>query len=247
MNHEEFEALIRAQFIEGPLDPKQQVRLRDHLRTCEACKQVYDRYTSIEQGLEDRTTSSAQLERLKALGAPVPQRKRPWLPLVALAAGVLIVSVVIGRPPSEPTGFQARSGDGTVTPTVEIYRWVDARPKPLGETLERGDGMLFAYSNPQGSKYRYLLIAGLDAAGKAHWYHPAYEHPEQQPMSIPIRAGADIELKERVHNKHAPGPLKICAIFSEGPLAVREVDRALEERGAWPQGHLDCVSVKVRP
>jgi hypothetical protein len=113
--------------------------------------------------------------------------------------------------------------------------------------LAVGEGLLFAYSNLKSSPHRHLLIAGLDAKGRAHWYHPAFSSEADRPASVPIERGvADVQLPERIHADHAAGKLTICAVFTEAPLQVIEVDRILESTGRWPEdAELDCRTVEV--
>jgi hypothetical protein len=117
--------------------------------------------------------------------------------------------------------------------------------KPLGTTLDSGDELLFAYSNLDASRARHLAIAAKDARGRVHWYHPAYRSREEKPESIVIERGVQQRELEPVRAIHPPGTLEICALFTERPLSVSELDRALDED--WPRGAArDCRRVTAR-
>ena len=128
-----------------------------------------------------------------------------------------------------------------------VQEFCDRVWTPLGETLGSGDSLLFAYTNLEGSGARHLAIAGRDAEGRVHWYHPAFRSEEERPESLAIEQAADRELSEAIRAEHAVGSLEICALFSDAPLSIPEVDRKLEAGGGWPEVEiLDCRRVTVR-
>jgi hypothetical protein len=115
--------------------------------------------------------------------------------------------------------------------------------------VRRGDGLLFAYSVEKAAPERFLAIYGRDAAGRVHWFHPAYEQPEDTPRSIPIKSGiADQELPEAVFVDMAAGPIEICGLFSEEALDVKVVDGWLMlDTGRWPHARHACITATVSP
>lgn len=254
MKHRLAEALLTRQFHEGPLEPEENRALRAHIRGCERCKKTYDQFARIERQLEHTLIPEAQLQRLTPMPAPRPSRALRLLkvaaPMLAIAAAVALFFL---KPPvrvEERAAFTARSEGGTGRAAwIKIFRARNSEIEPLGATMRSGDGLLFAYNNLSRSSARYLMIVGLDAARKAHWYFPAYKSIEERPVSIQIEQGAaNTPLKERVFFDYAPGPLRICGVFTTEPLRVKEVDRLIEQTGNIPlAGVIDCQQVEVLP
>ena len=255
MKHEEARALIDQQFEAGPLEPPQMRELRAHLRECSDCKAHYDRSVRVEEALEGaRPAVHGQVARMVKEGPDLRAKATPslfrfqWIPIatsLALAAGLALFFL-------KPRDLAPRGGS-----VKGKHAWFRAfyvhneRVKPVEGRLPAPDGLLFAYSNVSESPFRYMVIVGLDAAGRAHWYHPAYERPEDQPTSVKIQAGGpEKELAERIYTEHAQGPLQICAIFTKMPLAVRDLDQKIESTRAFPKvehGEIDCIQTKVVP
>ncbi len=242
----EARARVDRQVAEGPLPPLEAQVLRAHLRGCDACRRYYDRAVDLEALLEGRDVPEAQVERLVALGPPPPARRRlPVVPIGLAVAAAAAVTFVALR--DEPPEFQARGGGGGVAASFAVFALRDGEPRRT-ETVRRGEGLLFAYTNPTGSAHRFVIIAGRDAAGRAHWFHPAFASPDDDPRSVPVEAGvADRELPEAVYVDAAPGPMQVCAVFTASPLRVRDADLALERDGSWPPGARVCKMLTVSP
>ncbi len=254
MDHERADALMREQFSTGPLAPHQHQALRIHLRQCDACRARYDQLARIETSLEGGDPApAAVVDRMLAAGPPPPAEaeteapRRRFLvlaPLLAAAAAMLLFFV---PPTHDEIGIRGGPGEGKVA-WVEVFVARGDAVTRLPDAIDGGDELLFAYTNLKQSPYRALAIAGLDAAGHAHWYHPAYTSVAEAPVSLAVTPGrADVELATRVRARHAPGPLRICAMFTTRPQQIKQVDAALEGEGRWPaDAHLDCYDVEVR-
>lgn len=145
------------------------------------------------------------------------------------------------NPTAETTAVRAK-GD----PVAANNRWVGIKPyhigadgvQPLraGDTLTRSAELVFSYTNLEPTpRFAYLMIFAVDATGAVHWYYPAYEDRKRSPQSIPIEQRvANAKLREAVRHRLAPGPLTLVGLFSEQPLLVVEVERAIAERSAQP-------------
>lgn len=162
--------------------------------------------------------------------------------LVAVACVLLLV-----RAPSER--FQERGSlSADRQAWMRIQTLSEQQLAPLGAGLDPSQELVFSVSTSVSSPYTHLAIAALDSAGRAHWYYPAYEHFEDDPVSISVDSGwGDRELGHRISlSTHASGPMEICAMFTREPLRVRDVDAQLEAEGRWPAGvDLDCVRVEL--
>lgn len=255
MEHEHAKQLIETQFKSGPLKPLEDRALRAHVRSCDECKTHYDQIARIERALDGEVVPEALVARTLARGPsreakPSTRRVRTFalpLSLLAAAAAVLVAFLLV-RPQDPSSAFTPRKvGPEGRTAWLKVYRAREEKIEPLGESLKQGDGLLFAYTNLKNSHARYLVIFGLDGAGRAHWYHPAYKSEADRPVSIGIDAGvANIELKERVFAEHAKGKLRICGVFSKDQLSVRALDEVLEKTRSVPVvGALDCREVEV--
>jgi hypothetical protein len=244
MTHADARALVERQFEAGPLPPLEAQALRAHLRGCAECRRHYDRAVDLESLLEGRDAPRAQVERLVALGPPVVSKRRRAFWIAGAMAAAAALAVVLW-PRAEAPDLQARGGGPTAGGSFAMYVLRDGVPRPTGETVRVGDRLLFAYTNLSGSPNRFLVIAGRDAAGHVHWFHPAYA-AGSDPESIPVGTGvADRELPEAVYVDATPGPMQVCAVFTPEPLRVRDVDAALEAGGDWPAGTRACRTVEV--
>lgn len=257
MNHEEAQSLIRRHFEAG-LCQDDWPALRDHIRGCPDCKQSFDAAAKVEALISGGDLlSQPRLDRLAQLGSPdvsvralpnFSRRATRWVaPLLAAAA--LLLAVGTWRPKVEPQ-MMAR-GDGQTSRAAWITPYVkdaDGNVQRMQEDLHKDQAMLFAYSNLAGSAQRHLVIVGLDAQGRAHWYHPAWLDPKDPPEAVEVKPGeVDVEIPEAVRADHAMGPLTICGLFFEDAPSVPELDHRIEAEG-WPEaGSKDCYTVQVRP
>lgn len=80
IDHREYEDLVAAAAL-GALAPDEHAALRDHMRTCAACRQAYGRLLSAADALaltvDEREPSAAVRERLAAM-VTQNARMRPW-------------------------------------------------------------------------------------------------------------------------------------------------------------------------
>lgn len=259
MKHDKARALIQRQFEEGPLEMEEGLELREHIRGCEACKKLYDRLSVLESSLSaGELVNRTRVERLRSLGPPqiaeAPPAKvlRPlWpvlAPLLATAAALLLfVSIPSEQSKApQPRGSTAQAGQSSWIKISLEDASQQLRPLEEKAQLQRGRPLVFRYSTMKHSAAAHLMIVGLDAKGRAHWFHPAYRDVSESPQSISIQRGRqDVPLKEAVFVEPALGLFKICGIFTEEPLQVKTVDQQLEKNGAWPQGGLDCHTLEV--
>lgn len=103
MNHDEAKALIREIFADGDVESSRSLELRAHLRQCEACRALYDRWAEAEEVLGEAHASSASAERAWPSVDAVtrPASRRWWLGAAGAAAAALVGLAVW---PSEPDG-----------------------------------------------------------------------------------------------------------------------------------------------
>lgn len=242
MNHEQARALIARRF-QADLPPLEEQALRAHLRGCPDCKAFYDRHAAAEIELEG---GAGQVDRLRQAGprVPVRSRRRVWIGAAIAAAAALLVVFFIPRNVDQ---YVARGGDAGHGAWMRVYVKAGEQMGPA-EVVEPGQGLLFSYSLERGAPHRFVAIAGRDAKGTVHWFHPAYEQPEDTPRSVPVEPGvADRELPDAVFVEAAPGPMEICAMFTADALDVKAVDGWLMlESGWWPNATTSCTTVTVK-
>jgi len=163
--------------------------------------------------------------------------------LVSAAVCLALVRAPVSHPAEE---FRAKTARQTTAASarwagVQAYRVVGQagslspgglrarRPERLGETLARGDGLLFSYTNLGRQPFANLMIFAVDSAGKVHWFHPGYEHEGMNPRSIGIEKGAaEVPLAELIQDQFPSGPLVMHALFSNQSLQVLEVEAWLK-------------------
>ena len=252
VNEVQARALLRRQFLgEEPLTPEEAEALRDYVAQSPELRARYDRLVQLERAIEGSNVPRAQLDRMLDAGPPpvAPSRLQTLAPAIGVLAAAAAIALVVLP---QDDGFNARGGgskDRAAWVSVFVAASEKAPIRPLGETMKKGDALLFSYTNTQASPYRFLAVVGLDAEGRAHWFHPAYENEADRPKSVPIDAAvADVELGARVFVQPAPGRMRLCGVFSTVAVDVVAADRALETKKTWPKdSRLDCHDVEVVP
>jgi hypothetical protein len=163
---------------------------------------------------------------------------------VVSAALVVVIVVAVGRahrwgaPPVVAAAAQAK-GD------FELL--VFARKAGRIEMLDRfnrgvhpGDDVRFVLTGtPEGSAY--VLVASVDAAGKANLYFP-YEGEGSAPLPGPGRweVPGSIELDDTL------GPERVYVFFSSEPVAAASVREALADLGRrGPNAIRDAATVDL--
>jgi hypothetical protein len=273
--------------ILGELAAAQWERLRGHLRGCDPCRERYNRAVLAERMLHGGPAalgapSPPELERIGAslfaaveARRPLWQRARGWLAsprhlgaLVAAAAALALVPL-IARGPSlaPPREFQARGG----APAVERPAGVRAfcldgervtalDPKGGVPACDRASHLKLTVSN--AGDWSRVFLVGIDDAHALKWYAP--RPPESESVEAPAgpdAVDAPVGGAVRLAVNHAPGPVRIFALFSDKPVRAAEVEAAaaaLERRGAratdaetLPLGRPDVLQrsllIEVRP
>ncbi|HVZ72838.1 MAG TPA: hypothetical protein VHJ20_10730 [Polyangia bacterium] len=244
----------------GRSTPAEDRKLFAHAKTCARCRDEYRTYAlleAMEPGGDER--ARARLHRgVFESAAPAPRRRAVGAGLV-LAFGCLALVASFGR---GPAAFRARGGGvQTIEPSLAIYRVPRDREDPTalapdetqraGSVVHAGESLAFSYTNPQAVSAGYLMVFGIDAAGRVYWYWPAWNDAALDPASLPIPASdAAIELPEAVRHPLVPGPLTIVGLFTPQPLHVREVETALAKGLPGLQafeGHIWTESLEVSP
>jgi len=167
-----------------------------------------------------------------------------------LVAAVAVLALCVGRARRvEPStlatsGELAARGAGALrkAATVQAFvgRAVAGKAAALleGAELSPGDGIVVRYSNPT-PRDAYLMVFALDSKRDVHWLHPAYLDESSNPSSL--RLAQQVEgrtLDEVAEPEHpAPGALRVFALLTEAPLAVKAVEARLAAAQA-PVGEL---------
>ncbi|HYP97196.1 MAG TPA: hypothetical protein VER96_00895 [Polyangiaceae bacterium] len=180
-------------------------------------------------------------ERRAAQVRPCESVIERWMrrPVAALFATGLVAAAVCLGIALKPRGhaadeYRSKSAGETLNPArwagVHAYRVHAGKSEPLAESLARGDGLLFSYTNLGGAPLQNLMIFAVDSNHEVHWFHPAYEREGENPSSIVIdRDAAQTPLAELIQDEYPTGALSIHALFSNRPLHVLEVEAWLKD------------------
>ena len=253
MTHADARRLIERQVELGTaLGQREAQALRAHLRRCEACRHHYDRAVALERALEGgSTTPKTQADRVVVLGPPKPAAPIGWAPVLVAAAAATVLWLHpwapkrVAEPPPEAL---ARGGTAEGRRAwVALYTRRGDVVQPADGRLRPGDGILVAYTTLKDSPARHIAVAARSLPpGPVRWLHPAYE-AGQRPQSVPIEVGvADRELPAVVYLDGLTPPLEVCAMFTDEPLQIPEIDAVLEQGGPWPAG-ADCHRLEAAP
>jgi len=162
---------------------------------------------------------------------------RGHLALAGALASLLIVVIaghdaVIRRRPA--VGEPVARGELPATPqapALHIFRSIsDRAAEPIGAgPIHAGDGLLFAYTNPDPG-LPHLMVFAIDAGYGVHWYYPAFQRAGENPEAVPILPGTTgTELGEEIRHALRPGPVRIYALFLREPHRVLEIETLIRQ------------------
>jgi len=244
-------------YIEGELSQSQASDMDAHLEFCVDCRSELDKQKKLirllgraDEAFQDVDLSDALLQASREESDLRDRRSRI---LVWVLAGFFLAAMSAGlwawswnqpsSAPHDPEAFRVKAlRDGV----PESDRWVailpyrlleSGRTQRLGEQMAKDEALLLAYTNLGPKPYSYLMVFAVDARGRIHWYHPAYEKADEDPQSTPIsKSSTGVELKEAIRHDLASGTLRLVAVFSHKPWRVSEIERMVGDMwdaGSW--------------
>ncbi len=222
------------------LSPRDWQRLRAHLTACPSCRERHDRAALLNRVLHGGPTSmdAPSPAALARIGAAVfygvderPKKKRRALPRWALglivlgASAAAVVPLVVRSHHESPNGGFTARGAVDPGPQVGLRAFClapdgsDVRPMADGAAARcRTDELLkLAYTNRAG--FEDLFVVGFDDDWTVKWYEPR----PPSGVSVPAAAASDQPVggAVRIGVNHAPGPVRVFALFSHAPVATR--------------------------
>jgi hypothetical protein len=243
--------LVDAHFART-IAPEEERDLRAHLETCQTCHARYRRRQLLAKLDPEAPSAEARLAHglgLAADAAPKPEQPRAKVlafRAFAIASVVAIAALMLLRVAARQVddGFTPRGpGAKGATSTVQIVRATKGtEPSLIGDAIRANDELAFAYDNAKQKPY--LLVFGVDEHGHVYWYHPAWTKAAEDPSAIRIDAtGGRHELREAIAHDLDGTTLEIHALFTDGPMTVREIERIVAGRPA-PLGRLDAPNAE---
>lgn len=238
-------------YLEGEVTKRRAAEIDGHLDACQDCRERLESRRGMLKSLAEASEALGGLDLVPGVRKLIEQGGRPAkprrkLPAVSVRIGLLVAlagAVALWFATAEKDEFRIKSAGSEA---FEQDRWVGLRafrvgeggkPDPLASSLGRGDYLLFAYTNQGEKPYPYMMILAVDAAGRVHWFYPAYASEATDPRSIPIGGNVTgAELFEKIRHDFAPGPLWIYGLFTRKPLRVSEVEALL--KGLEPGGRI---------
>lgn len=195
---------------------------RAHLASCAECRSAWESLEAtrahFEHDVLPRTIGAVRERAARGASRPVwSVRWRIALPAAgatALAAAAVIVAM--RAPPDGDAGALGVKG-GPVLTVVALRGDAVFALRP-GDRVAPGDRLRFEV-DPAGS--RFLLIVGVDGAGRTAAYFPAIG--DQSAAVGPGRT----DLAGSIEIDAAPGPERLYAYFTRDPLPARDILRAL--------------------
>jgi hypothetical protein len=146
---------------------------------------------------------------------------------MAAAALIAVIATSAGpsaRPPDAPDDTAADFAfEGGPAFRVLVAHGEHAAAVSDGARLGAGDWVRFVVTP---GRYRYLLVASVDGAGRATVYFPSGGE-----TSGPVPPGGEVALLQAVALDWTPGPERIFALFSEQPLEARALTDELARVG----------------
>jgi len=225
-------------YFGGRLQLRAEDRMRARLGRCASCRARYRRHLIVEAAMPggDERALDRLWRGIARAGGIAPRTRSPHpsrarLAFAAALAVAAIVVIAVRLPPRDPRRSDpvARGPlDVAGTPAIHVFRSVSAHAaEPISAgPIRAGDGLLFAYTNPDPRLTHLMIfaVAPTDSQGVAvHWYYPAYRQLGENPEAVAILPGTTgMELGEEIRHPLRPGPVRIYALF------LREAHRVLE-------------------
>ncbi len=223
MNCEAARAAMEDQFA-GEIAPEQAGHLREHLATCEGCRERYDRLARVDLVFSKGALSEQRMDALQArilgpkavsaVAAPPPLVRRGWTTLLAAAAVVVVVSAmaITAWRASRDDGFTPRGG-GT---SWGVRAFCVNEGKVTGEALAggtltcpSGSILQFTYTAPEAAK----LSIALDGTDQRFF-------PADSALAL-VKAGIDVPLPTSTPvGEWLTGPQRVTARFTDASGAT---------------------------
>jgi hypothetical protein len=238
--------------LDGEASVNERRAIAEHLPGCLRCRTRIERLQAITAGLRAPASSPdpALLTAVLARTGAAPRRPGRWV-VAAAGAAVAAVIGVLGWPVApEPPGLSPRGGDGQRGKQVGVQVYLhpgsgSARAALVpGSRLGPEDGLSFEVFNRSGAAVE-LMIFGLDAAGEAHWFYPAFVAPGSDPRSITVGPHPErVVLEGGVAPDGPPaGRLWVVALISPQAHRITEIEAALSRGGIAELATLDPAAV----
>jgi hypothetical protein len=251
--------LLRARDIEravlGELTPADEARLFEHLHRCAPCQARYEELMKVKSFVDGAAVAHARARaRLVAAVDRLPgdqgrqerrdrSRRSRWLPALFVLAPAAAIVVWIAKPAAPPHKIvdevTMRGGaDPTptaTTPTLIMYasrKTGPARHGPVRLVAElpgSGEARVslsdYLQLGVRGLRAAaHVRVAGLDDHGSVHDYLP-------DTVALPAARTSAVGRSVELARDHAPGTVKVVALFSDAPVSDGAVADALAGRG----------------
>jgi len=245
---------VRQLFL-GDLSPAGHRALFAELGRCGSCAQLYARHHAAEAALcgQAEGPTPFSIERMERFILDTVARKPAlglarwrWAPFAAAAMAVVLLLVLWPKATPPERVFLAANdrleevlvarGGATARPTVGVRLF---RVSPGGRVDEAREASLslddlvsYTYTDVRGGA-QHLALFGVQEGGALRWYYPG----DDGVASVPIRGDVvDEPLGDgfRLAVRHAPGWLRVSAVFSSEPIDRRVLEQAVRAASARP-------------
>jgi hypothetical protein len=235
----DFRASIDRHFS-GWIETGEEHRLRAHLAGCASCRSHYRRHMLLAQ--LDPSVPDVRTRIGRGLGIRKEYKlPRSMLAILVFASAAAATALLLVLPGGlyEPSRFFSRAQEPQAVRLIRYQVGSDLRLERMGPQLRRRERLAFAYQNQPG--WKRLLVFAIDERKQIYWYHPAWTDPAARPEAIPILAGGELhQLGPGIAQELAPGRLRVFGVFTNRPVGVEEVERAVIdsplEAGKLPLG-----------
>jgi hypothetical protein len=240
-------------YFGGRSSPAAQRDLRPHLDACPDCRVRFQRHLQLS-ALDPRV-----LPLEERLGRALGVRRRRLLPTVgvrgwtAMAGAVAAAAVALLLGPGTNPGddFRARGGGEPAALVLSLGASgtdVLAFRTDLSEGISLSTGQLpataelaFAYRNPGG--WQWLMVFARDELGNVYWYQPPWTDGRDDPPAVALSGAAGLhELPKAVAHTFRGQRLRLCALASNQPLSVRQVEQQLQTPAPGPLDQLTTAA-----
>jgi hypothetical protein len=218
----------------GTIAPDAERAMREHMPTCDACRDLYRRHLLLARLDPEALPPEERIAR--GLGLRIAPRVAAMRLGMVTAAAAAAAMILLRLHPGATGGFSSRGLVVAPAPVSRVFVYDVRRglpPAPVGEVLQNGDELAFAYVN--GAAKRRLAVFGVDEHGHVYWFHPAWTREADDPAAIAIEMDdRRHELPEAVLQRFDGRRLEIRGVFVDDPVSVRRIEALLRDHPHSP-------------
>jgi anti-sigma factor RsiW len=161
-------------FVDGELDPREELELRRHIERCDRCRSIVETLLATKAAVastaEVRPVPHSLRERVSELVADQPRRRGIWLLIIpSLAAAMIVLVIAIYRP---MFGNKSSGTDRLTRAMVEDHIHYLTAPNAIQVASDDPQQIAQAFADQFGFHLELPILPGANLlGGRLCWLH----------------------------------------------------------------------------